>query len=219
MLWVFFPLYNLSRVQFISIAVVLNFKVYYPLLQNKNLAFFFTNTICFSKELRHSLILLHFIIGRLKLIVEKIQMNQTELPVFAPLDCFSRYKRAPFLNSYSLYVNYFESPFENWILDDCLARNLALYTLSICCLQLVEIQQKASPISTNASSTKLRWDSAEQLIRSLARLWMQYLSEGIDWFFFFFCLFPKTSTKQFNTEPVLLGDVQLFFHRKAMKHF
>lgn len=73
------------------------------------------------------------------------------------------------------------------------SKKLALYSLSICCLQLVELKQKTSPISTSASSTKLRQDRAEKLTRSLMRSSMQYLSKGIDWFF-------KSSTKQFNKE-------------------
>lgn len=85
------------------------------------------------------------------------------------------------LNSCSLYVNYSESPFKNRILDI-----LALYTL--CCLQLVEIKHKTAPIFASASSTKLRQDRAGKLTRSLARLSMQYLSEGrelVFWLFYF----------------------------------
>lgn len=54
-------------------AAVSDFKIYYPVLQNKDLAAFYQYV--FSRQLKHSLIFLYLILGGLKLLVEKIRIN------------------------------------------------------------------------------------------------------------------------------------------------
>lgn len=109
--------------------------------------------------------------------------------------------RSKVFNSCSLYVNYSESPFKNQIFDDFLAKNWhSEYVLSLA-WDWTEAFSHLCWCFQHKSVT----GPSRAALKVTARLSLQHLSEGIDWFF------SKLHQSNLIKSYVLLGDVQLFF--------